>query len=102
MINYVFSAINNCKQGSTASGCTTTLPQVAASETQLKNILSVVFGVIAAVAIITIMIAAVNFASAGGDSEKVSRSKNAIIYALIGLVIALSAEVIILTVLGKV
>lgn len=96
-----FAQINNCKQGSTGQSCTTTLPQVAASENQLKNILAVVFGTIAAVAIITLMIAAVNFATAGSDTDKVSRSKRAVIYALVGLVIAASAEIIVLTVLGK-
>lgn len=98
-----FSAVNNCKQGgSGGASCTTSLPQVTAGQAQLKNILSIVFGVIAAIAIITIMIAAVNFASAGSDTEKVARSKRAVIYALIGLAIALSAEVIVLTVVGKI
>lgn len=98
----ILSAVNNCKQGTVNSNCVTTLPQVAAGENQLKNILSVVFGVIAAIAVITIMIAAINFATAGSDTDKISRSKKAIIYALVGLLIALSAEVVVLTVLGKI
>ena len=97
----IFAQIKNCDQGSTNKTCTTTLPNVAAGENQLQNLLTLVFGVIAAIAIITIMIAAINFASAGSDTDKIARSKRAIIYALIGLVIAISAEVIVLTVLGK-
>lgn len=97
----LFAQIKNCDQGTQSNNCVTTLPHVAANENQLQNILSVIFGVFAAIAIITIMIAAVNFASAGSDTEKVARSKRAIIYALIGLAIAISAEVIVLTVLGK-
>lgn len=99
--DWVFAAINNCKQGSSNPTCTTTLPQVTAGDVQLKRLLSVVFGVIAAIAVITIMIAAINFTTAGSDTEKIARSKRAIIYALVGLVIALLAEVIVLTVIGK-
>ncbi len=77
------------------------LPEVAASQQQLSRIFSVIFGTIAAIAVITIMIAAINFATAGSDTEKISRSKKAIIYALIGLTVAVSAEIIVLTLLGK-
>lgn len=102
MITTKFLAtINNCKDPS-GSGCTTVLPQVSADEDQLKNILAVFFGVTAAVAVLIILIAAINFASAGGDAEKVSRSKNTMAYALIGLLIAISAEAIVLTVLGRI
>ncbi len=97
MIN-LFSVVHNQIDSSKTP---TGLPEVAANETQLKNILATVFGVIAAVAVITIIVAAINFASAGGDADKLSKSKTTIIYALVGLVVAMSAEVIVLTVLGK-
>ncbi len=77
------------------------LPEVKADQDNLNNLFATIFGTIAAVAIIIIMIASINFATAGSDTEKIARSKNAIIYAVIGLVIALSAELIVLTVLGK-
>lgn len=88
-------------QNSQVDADLTGLPEVTASENQLQNLLTIVFGVIAAMAIITIMIAAINFASAGSDTDKVARSKKAIIYALIGLTIAIFAEAIVLTLLGK-
>lgn len=77
------------------------LPEVSANQNQLQNILAVVFGIAAALAVLTIIISAINFASAGSDREKISRSKNAIIFALIGLIIAVSAEIIVLTVLDR-
>jgi FtsH-binding integral membrane protein len=78
------------------------LPDVAADDNQLRNGLAIAFGVAAALAVLTIVIAALNFASAGSDKDKIGRSKNAIIFALIGLMIALTAEAIVLTVLDKV
>lgn len=77
------------------------LPEVSANQNQLQSILAVVFGVAAAIAVLIIVISAVNFASAGSDKDKIGRSKNAIIFALIGLIIAVSAEIIVLTVLGR-
>ncbi len=79
----------------------THLPQVAADKPQLQSILEVFFAVAAGIAVLTIVIAALNFATAGSDTEKISRSKNAIIYALIGLAIALSAEAIVQVVMDK-
>lgn len=77
------------------------LPEVKADKASMNDIFAIIFGTIAAITILIIMIAAINFATAGSDTEKIARSKNAIIYASIGLLVALSAEFIILTVLGK-
>lgn len=72
------------------------LPQVAATDDSVKILLSVVFGAIAAVAIIVIIFASFNFVTGGDDPEKLSRSKKAIIYALVGLAMAIAAEAIVL------
>lgn len=90
---HILAQINNQTQ--------TKLPQVSANQSQLKNILTIVFGTVAALAVLTIMIAAFNFTTAGTDAEKVSRSKRAIVLALIGLIIAISAEAIVVTVLSR-
>lgn len=82
--------------------CLSNLPSVSAGENQVEAILAVVFGVFAAVAVIIIVIAAINFASSEGNPDNISRAKKTIIYALIGLVISLSAEVIVLTVVGRI
>lgn len=103
-----FDKVQNCPNGESSafnpkqSGeCLTNLPQVAAGESQLKTILAIVFAVAAAVALISLMIAAINFATAATDHEKIARSRQAIVFSLLGLVIALSAEAIVLTVVGK-
>lgn len=77
------------------------MPKVDANPDSLQNILAVVFGVFAAVAVLVIVLAAIDFATGGGNAEKVSKARNTIIYALVGLVIALTAEAIVYTVLGR-
>jgi uncharacterized BrkB/YihY/UPF0761 family membrane protein len=89
---------NNCQ----SNNCLSVLPEVSADSNQVQNGLSIIFAVFAAVAIIVIIIAAINFATSEGNPDNISRSKKTIIYALIGLVIALSAEIIVRTVIGKV
>jgi type IV secretory pathway VirB2 component (pilin) len=79
----------------------TGLPDVNADQNSLNNILAIFFGVVAALAVLSIIIAGFNFVTSDGDPEKISRSKRTIILALIGLVIAMSAEAIVLTVLRK-
>ena len=62
------------------------------------NILSVVVGVIA---VIMIIVAGFRFVTAGGDASKVAGAKNAIIYALVGLILAALAQVLVRFVLRK-
>lgn len=88
---------SNCE----GSQCLSRLPEVKAGEQQIQDILSIAFGVFAAVAVIVIIIAAINFATAEGDPDKISRAKKTIIYAAIGLIVCLSAEAIVLTVIGR-
>ena len=75
------------------------LPQVTANSNTAKTILSIVFGVAAAVAVLVIVIAGFSMVVGGGDPEKISRAKRAVIFALVGLLIAVSAEIIVQVVL---
>jgi len=92
---------NNCNLGNDGADCQTTLPQVAAGQPELRTALSIVFAVAAGVALISLMIAALNYVTAFSDQDKIARSRRNIIYSLLGLLIALSAEAIVLTVVGR-
>lgn len=92
---------SNAFNSQATPNCITNLPNVVDSHSQVTSGLQVAFGVAAGVALISLIIAAFNFATAATDAEKISRSKKAIIFSLIGLVITLSAEAIVLTVVGK-
>jgi hypothetical protein len=56
-----------------------------------STILQVVFGLLAATAVIIMMIAALKYVTSLGDPQGVAKAKNTIIYAAVGLVIAASA-----------
>lgn len=92
----------NCKSDDTRESCLNVLPQVSANENQIQNGLSIIFAVLAAVAVLVIIIAAINLAASEGNPDNISRSKQTIVYALVGLVIALSAEFIVLASLGRI
>ncbi len=84
------------------SGCVVNLPDVSATDGTVKTALSVLFGAAAAIAVVIIVAAALNITTGGGDPEKISKAKKTIIFALIGLMIAISAEFIVLTILDKI
>lgn len=88
----------NCVE---ADQCATTLPGVQGSAVQFRAILEVAFGVFAALAVLVIVIASINLITGGGEPEKISRAKKTIVFALIGLAIALLAESIVYVLLDK-
>ena len=58
------------------------------------TILNYVYALIGLVAVFYIVLAAVNFATAQGDVGKVTKAKNTIIFAVIGLVIVVLAAAV--------
>jgi hypothetical protein len=72
------------------------------SNSKITELLNYSFGVLAAISFLVIVIAGVQFILSSGEPQKINTAKNAIIYAMIGLVIALSALVIVNFVLGTV
>jgi hypothetical protein len=77
------------------------LPEIDADESQLQSLFAVIFGIAAAIAVLVIVLASINFITGGGDPDKISRAKKSVIFALVGLAIAISGEVIVLTVLDR-
>lgn len=79
----------------------TNLPEVAADKASLDNLLSIIFGVIAAVAVLIIVIQGIRFVLSSGDAQKAADARKGIIYALVGLAVALLAEAITQVVIGR-
>lgn len=77
------------------------LPPVDANEAFAKNVLAIVFGLIGALAVVTIIIGALNLSKSGGNPEEISKAKKTIIYSIVGLIVALLAEAIVYFVIGK-
>ena len=82
--------------------CNTGLPKVDASTGNLHTILSITFGILAVVAVLFVVIGALKFVTASGDPQEVAKARNTIIYAVVGLIIAISAEILVAFVLNKI
>lgn len=93
-----FAAFTNCS----GSNCDTHIPTVGASPNSIQVILQLVFGVIGAVALVWVIIAGLQFVTSQGDPQSAAKARQTVIYAVIGLVVALSAEVIVKFVLGRI
>ena len=64
-------------------------------DNQVWRILQVVFGILGGIAVIMIIIGGFMYSVSAGDAGKVKNAKNTILYAVIGLVIALFATAIV-------
>ncbi|MDB5166143.1 MAG: hypothetical protein JWM37_215 [Candidatus Saccharibacteria bacterium] len=88
----------NCPGG---GDCTVGLPAVTADQGALQTILQVTFGTIAAIAVISIIVSVIRLLLTTGDPAGASKFREALIYSVVGLIIALSAEVIVTYVLNN-
>lgn len=70
--------------------------------TLLDNIINIFSIVVGIVAVVMIIVGGFKFITSGGDSAKVTSSRNTIIYAIIGLIIVALAQTIAKFVLEKV
>ncbi len=64
----------------------------------IVNIMSVVLG---AVAVIMVIVAGFKYVTSGGDAGKVSSAKSTLIYALVGIAVAVLAQLLIHIVVGQ-
>ena len=83
----------------TLNGQDVDIPQVSADKA-LPGILSTVYWAAGIVAVIVIVVAGIYYVTSEGNAANVSRAKNAIIAACVGLVIVLMAFMITQFVLG--
>ncbi len=87
--------------GATDNTCyNTDLPTVAASSNELQTILQILFGILGALAVLFIVIGGFSYVVSGGDTNAMQKAKSTIMYAVIGLLVAVFAEAIVTFVLG--
>lgn len=78
------------------------IPKNEFSGANITNVLQIVFGVAGAVAFLLVTFAGLKYVLSQGNPQETSKAKNAIIDALIGLVIAMSAFAIVSFFLGEI
>ena len=61
----------------------------------IQSVTTTLLGVIAAIAVLMIIIGGLRYVISGGDPKKTADAKNTVLYAIIGLVVALLAFAII-------
>lgn len=79
-----------------------TLPQVNAGSSQLESILRIVFTITGALAVLFMVAGGMRYITAQGDPQQLSQAKGTIIYALVGLLVSISAVAIVTFVLGRI
>lgn len=78
------------------------LPKADVSQDTVKSALQIVFGVAGGIALIIVTLSGLRYVLSNGDPQGVAKAKNSIIYALLGLVICLTAFGIVTFVVGRV
>ncbi len=78
------------------------VPEADLNSDSVGIILRIVFGVAGAVALVVLLLASLKYVVSRGDPGEVAKAKNAIIYAVIGLVVIASAFAIVGFVVGRI
>lgn len=78
------------------------IPQPSLSSGSLHTVLQIVFAIAGGVALLIIIVAGLRFVLSQGDPNNVSKARNTIIYALVGLIICIAAFSIVTFVLGNI
>jgi len=78
------------------------LPHTAANSAHLKLILTLVFTIIGALSVLFVTIGGFRYVAAQGNPQAAERAKGTILYAIIGLLISITAVAIVTFVMGKV
>lgn len=97
-LSHIFAASNSLSPVNAPN----VLPQPGANTGAFKAALSIVFGLVGALAFLMIVISGLRYILSGGDPQRMSKAKDGIIYALVGLVIAITAEAIVNFVVSKI
>jgi hypothetical protein len=69
-------------------------------KTTVGDVVGIALGAVGGLAVIFLIYGGLTFALSGGDPEKVKKSKSTILFSLIGLALAIAANVIVSLVMG--
>lgn len=77
------------------------LPETPADSNSITLILQIVFGIIGALTVLFIIVGGFKLVLSEGEPQKIAQARRGIIFAVVGLVVALLAEVLVTFVLGQ-
>lgn len=79
----------------------TNLPETAANTANATIIIQIVFAILGFMAVLYLIFAGIKFITSQGDPAGVAQARQSIIYALVGIAVAVSAEIIVTFVIGS-
>ncbi|MBC7564976.1 hypothetical protein H7100_01960 [Candidatus Saccharibacteria bacterium] len=88
IVNLIFNVVGPI---STTNGVN--LP-TASPEEVLKNGLNIMYGLVAAIAVIVVIVGGITYATSAGNSSGITKGKNMLLYAVIGLIVIFAAYAI--------
>ena len=71
------------------------LPKAEVNDAQFQSLLSAVFGIAGAVAVVFIIVGGIKYAASQGSAADLQKGKDMIVYALVGLVFVIMAFAIV-------
>ena len=99
----IVSAVDVCSGG---NGSSLYCQNKSEGETKVKltigNVTNLLLMAVGAISIIMIVVGGILFALSNGDSSKVAKARNTVLYAAVGLMVALLASAIVNLVFGRV
>ncbi|HVV66484.1 MAG TPA: pilin [Candidatus Saccharimonadales bacterium] len=78
------------------------LPRANADSSNITSLLNYAFAIIGGLAVIMIVVSGLRYILSSGDPQRMSKAKNGVIYALVGLVVAITAEAIVSFIGGQI
>ena len=86
---------DSCKDASADAVCTEAAKGTDGAPVLIQQLITTLLYIIGVIAVIVIIVGGIKYVTSDGDSSKVSSAKNTILYAVIGLVIAMLAFAIV-------
>lgn len=77
------------------------LPRSSADTNTVQNVLRIVFGIIGAFALLSMVASGFKYVTSAGDPGKTSEAKKGVIFALVGLILAITAQAIVAFVIRR-
>lgn len=77
------------------------LPRTGADDQVIRTVLQLTFGVIGAITVLFIIITALKMVVSQGDPQAIAKARQSLIYAAVGLIIVISAQLIVTFMIGR-
>jgi hypothetical protein len=78
------------------------IPKISLNSATIGAILTAVFTIVGGMATLFLLVGAVRYVTSNGDQGQLTQAKNTILYAIVGIVVSLSAFAIVQFVVGQV